>query len=158
MGVRQVLIPIPSCCQPRPHRHRLALGRNSGFRPRWGLHLFSHAALNRRLTKSSLHVLAYHCIRSWGANFGIGRLSRVGGRSRGGHFGKNVTFIGPRGQILDHRSSLLYPSQIRGKLAASVSRKRAQPNLVTCLAPRDSLPRPVERHVIPAKAGIHLVG
>ena len=43
---------------------------------------------------------------------------------------------------MDHRSSQLYASQIRGKLAASVSRKRAQPNLLTCLAPRDSLPRP----------------
>jgi hypothetical protein len=40
----------------------------------------------------------------------------------------------------------------------SLSGKRAQPNLVTGFAPRDSLPRLVESHVIPAKAGIHLMG
>ena len=60
----------------------------------------------------------------------------------GGTFRSQCHFHRPTGQTLDQRSSLLYPSQIRGKPAASVSRKRAQPNLVTCLAPRDSLPRP----------------
>jgi hypothetical protein len=77
--------------------------------------------------------------RAWVVLPEMGQSVEVGVWRR---FGQNVIVAGPRSQVLDHPSPLLCPNQIRGKPAASLSRKRAQPNLVTCFVSGDFLPRP----------------